>query len=576
MSTLYRKYRPQTFKDLIGQNHIKITLQHELELYQIGHAYLFCGPRGLGKTSAARLFAKAVNCQNIKEGESEPCNVCESCLAITSSRALDIIEIDAASHTGVDQVRENIIENVRFTPSGSKYKVFIIDEVHMLSISAFNALLKTLEEPPAHAIFILCTTEIHKVPQTIISRCQRFDFRKVSKADLLKRLKYIVKAENKQVADKVLENIIIYSEGCVRDAESLLGKILTLGDDISEEMAEIVLPHSDFSLIVSFLDFILEKNTTGAIELINKLVTDGVDLQIFTDSLVEFLRKVLLLKAGGSLGEFGIELDEATEAAAARLAERFDYAKLLSVIELFLAKKQELKTAFIQQLPLETAAVQLSEEVICRRDDDSENKDSGAGGCPEGFKKEKQEDKEAAEKKIKEKIKDRLARFSHLKSKEAAPETAESQAASDQPESKTDENQKIVSFEEITESWQKIIEVLLKKNYTLGSLLKISRPLECQDNILEIGLKSKFYKDRLEDLKNKKLIGDVVSEVVAAAVVVRGVIKEDVEPLMAGQQSGPAAGAEALDAKIESAAISIEPIKIQKSGDVAQEVIAMF
>src|SRR3989339_1919745 len=191
MSTLYRKYRPQKFSELIGQNHIKITLQHELERGEIGHAYLFCGPRGLGKTTTARLFAKAVNCVNRKDGESEPCNKCNSCTSIMTGNSVDMIEIDAASHTSVDNVRENIIENARFTPTSSKYKVFIIDEVHMLSISAFNALLKTLEEPPAHAIFILCTTELHKVPETIVSRCQHFDFKKVAPAEAIKRLKMI-------------------------------------------------------------------------------------------------------------------------------------------------------------------------------------------------------------------------------------------------------------------------------------------------------------------------------------------------------------------------------------------------
>ncbi|MEK7167667.1 MAG: DNA polymerase III subunit gamma/tau, partial [Patescibacteria group bacterium] len=308
MASLYRKYRPQSFQDLIGQNHIKITLQNEIELDKIGHAYLFCGPRGLGKTTTARLFAKSINCFNRESGKSEPCNECLSCRSIINNNSVDIIEIDAASHTGVDNVRENIIENARFTPSSSKFKVFIIDEVHMLSTSAFNALLKTLEEPPAHAIFILCTTEIHKLPQTIISRCQRFDFKKVSSDNMLKRLEHLVREEKKKVAKKVLQNIVLHSEGCVRDAESLLEKILTLGDDITEEQAELVLPRSDFNQIISLLNFLLDKNATASIELINQLVSDGVDLSIFLDSLVEFLRKVLLLKVNGRLSNLGLEL----------------------------------------------------------------------------------------------------------------------------------------------------------------------------------------------------------------------------------------------------------------------------
>ncbi|MFA4943060.1 MAG: DNA polymerase III subunit gamma/tau, partial [Patescibacteria group bacterium] len=185
MATLYRQYRPQNFTEILGQNYIKTILQNEILSNKIAQAYLFCGPRAVGKTTMARVLAKAVNCSNLKEGEYEPCNECPSCVNINTGRNLDIIEIDAASNTGVDNVRDNIISSSRVGSNNSHYKVFIIDEVHMLSISAFNALLKVLEEPPQHVIFILCTTEIHKVPNTIISRCQRFDFKRISVADMV-------------------------------------------------------------------------------------------------------------------------------------------------------------------------------------------------------------------------------------------------------------------------------------------------------------------------------------------------------------------------------------------------------
>ena len=195
MATLYRKYRPREFKEVVNQNHIKITLEHQVQADKIVHAYLFCGPRAVGKTTLARVLAKAINCTKRKPGESEPCHKCEICQNINLGRSLDIIEIDAASHTGVDHVREHIIASARVTPSVCKYKVFIIDEVHMLSISAFNALLKMLEEPPEYIVFILCTTEVHKVPTTIISRCQRFDFKRISVNDIVKKLLYIVREE---------------------------------------------------------------------------------------------------------------------------------------------------------------------------------------------------------------------------------------------------------------------------------------------------------------------------------------------------------------------------------------------
>ncbi|MBU2219752.1 DNA polymerase III subunit gamma/tau, partial [Patescibacteria group bacterium] len=229
MSTLYRKYRPQNFTEVVGQNHIKVTLEQEIKTDKITHAYLFCGPRAVGKTTLARVLAKSINCEKRKKDSANPCNTCLSCSEITDGRALDIIEIDAASHTGVENVRENIIASARVAPSRSKYKVFIIDEVHMLSAQAFNALLKVIEEPPANVIFILCTTEAHKVPATIISRCQRFDFKRIGVNDAVKKLTYIIQAEKIKIAKDILEAIARHADGHMRDAESLLGQIIAIG-----------------------------------------------------------------------------------------------------------------------------------------------------------------------------------------------------------------------------------------------------------------------------------------------------------------------------------------------------------
>src|SRR5690242_6333091 len=228
MSLLYRKYRPKTFADVAGQEHVKAVLKNEAAAGRAAHSYLFAGPRGVGKTSLARIFAKALNCVS-RAKDGDPCGVCEACQEIAEGRALDVIEIDAASHTGVDNVREEIVEHARFAPAKLAWKVFIIDEVHMLSTSAFNALLKTLEEPPDKVVFILATTELHKLPATVISRCQRFDFRRIDQAALTARLKGLAEKEGYAVDADVLETIARSSDGCLRDAESLLSQLLALG-----------------------------------------------------------------------------------------------------------------------------------------------------------------------------------------------------------------------------------------------------------------------------------------------------------------------------------------------------------
>jgi len=577
MSVLYRKYRPQTFAEVIGQNHIKVTLQHEIERSEIGQAYLFCGPRGLGKTTLARLLAKAINCESRPADQSEPCNQCSSCRAIIAGSAIDIIEIDAASHTGVDNVRENIIENSRFTPNQSKYKVFIIDEVHMLSISAFNALLKTLEEPPAHVVFILCTTEIHKIPQTIISRCQRFDFHKVTAEELKKKLRQIVAQEGKRVAEEVLTNIVIHSEGCVRDAESLLGKILILGDDIGIAEAEIVLPRSDFDSIIKLLNFLLDKNATAGIELINNLANNGMDLFVFVDNLLEFLRKVMLIRVSGALGDFGLELDETTAREAQKLSQRFDDTVLMAMIDLFNLKKQEIKTSFIPQFPLELAIVQLCQETVQQSDNDE-----GGGGSGGG------------DQSVKEKIKEKISYLSPRKDKKDLPlaNTELKKEKKCQPEVEvnfiSDEDKlkphSAISFKKVKHCWPEIADKLLEENYTLSALLKISQPLKCRDNMLEIGVQSVFYKDRLEEMKNRRVVEKVISEVIKAEVIVCGVVKDDLNPVETANQAPVII--ESGSIVNNAGQIEIGPstgtqpesnlVNLNKPKDAAQEVASMF
>ena len=340
--SLYRKYRPQTFGDLTGQDHVRDTLRNQIKSGGLSHAYLFTGPRGVGKTTTARLLAKAANCLKLKE--AEPCNACAACEAITNGAALDVLEMDAASHTQVDKVRENIVETVRVAPSILKKRVYIIDEVHMLSTASFNALLKTLEEPPAHALFILATTEIHKVPATIISRCQRFDFRKILLPALVVRLADICKQEGVKADTEVLEAIARESDGCARDAESMLEQVMGIADGpLTLEAASLVLPLAQHSLINAFVEKLLARDVAGCITFVNEYADQGVDLPHFADGVIEHLRDLIVARIKGEKGMWS-----ATELAEA--------------IEAFIEARRHMKTDKIPQLGLELAIVKLCAE----------------------------------------------------------------------------------------------------------------------------------------------------------------------------------------------------------------------
>ena len=267
---LYRKYRPSTFEEIIGQENIVKILKSSIEEDKISHAYIFTGPRGTGKTSTAKVLAKALNCENLNNGE--PCGKCQNCLGFSTSP--DIIEIDAASNNGVDEIRE-LRNNITLAPSMSKYKVYIIDEVHMLSTGAFNALLKTLEEPPAHAIFILATTEIYKVPITILSRCQRYDFKKIGKSDMVNYLKKVCKNEKIECDDNVLDEIYVLSDGCLRDALSILDQNSKSDSKITLEELEKNYELISVAKIENLLNYIFTGNVNEIINILNEIENTG-------------------------------------------------------------------------------------------------------------------------------------------------------------------------------------------------------------------------------------------------------------------------------------------------------------
>lgn len=356
---LYRKYRPRSFAELVGQEHVVRTLRNAIERGEVAHAYLFCGPRGTGKTSVARLFAKALTCSAAKKGDA--CLKCESCQEMEKGNAVDLVEIDAASNRGIDEIRE-LREGVRFMPLKGAYKVYIIDEVHMLTKEAFNALLKTIEEPPAHAIFILATTEAHKVPATIVSRTQRFDFRLLNKDEVAKQLAKVAKAEGVELGKDVIALVTAAAGGSLRDAESILGKVLATGAATVEEVRAL-LGMPDSEQLASFVDFIIEGKQDEALALVNEVAFSGSDVEQFVQGLLGYTRILLVSKASKQAGErISAHLSKEEQKRAAEQAQRIGQRELFVLIKELLDASTAMKYSPLPQLPLELAVVNATQQ----------------------------------------------------------------------------------------------------------------------------------------------------------------------------------------------------------------------
>ena len=353
----YRAYRPQSFAEMSGQTHIKQTLQNALLYNKTTHAYLFSGPRGTGKTSAAKIFAKALNCEH--GPAKEPCNTCETCKSITDGSNTDVIEFDAASNSRVEEMRD-IIEKVRFAPSNARYKVYIIDEVHMLSTSAFNALLKTLEEPPAHAVFILATTEPHKIPLTIISRCQRFDFKRITSADIISRMKEVLTDAAIEYDENVLKIIAQAAAGGMRDALSMLDQVVSFsGEKMTIADALLVTGSIGQDVFFQLTDALIEQDVAKALGYVEQLVEDGKDPVRLTEDFITFYRDLLVLLVAPEQTEL---LEIATgDDSFLELASKFPVDTLYKSISILTSTQQEMRFSNHAKVYLETAIIRLAQ-----------------------------------------------------------------------------------------------------------------------------------------------------------------------------------------------------------------------
>jgi len=358
---LYRVYRPKTFEDVVGQEHIVKTLKNQIRNSNIGHAYLFSGTRGTGKTSTAKIFARAVNCLN--SNDEEPCNECEICVDTLNDNIMDIVEIDAASNNSVDDIRE-LRESVKYTPSKAKYKVYIIDEVHMLSQGAFNALLKTLEEPPSYVIFILATTEPHKIPATILSRCQRFDFKRVSSKDIANRMAYICEKENIQAEEKALSLIARNSQGALRDALSILDQCMSFGNEIIEYNDVIeLLGTVNIDELFELSQSIIDENTKKTLQILNEFIIWGKDIRNLINDLIDQFRNLMVCKVSKDLDEI-ISLPEENIEKLKEQAKTININDLIRILNILSETQDSMKSSSNTRILAEVTMMKIAQPMF--------------------------------------------------------------------------------------------------------------------------------------------------------------------------------------------------------------------
>ena len=523
--SLYRKWRSQTFEEIVGQQRITRTLRNALRSNRIAHAYLFCGPRGIGKTSAARVLAKAVNCQNSSDGE--PCNSCSICRSIGEGRSLDVIEIDAASNRGIDEIRD-LREKVNFAPSEATYKFYILDEVHMLTAEAFNALLKTLEEPPGHAIFVLVTTEPHRLPATILSRCQRFDFHRISLPDLIGRLRFICEAEGIDVDTGALELVGRLSTGSLRDAESLLDQLVSYcGTKITLDDVHMVVGMTGSEAAKTLAAHVINRDIPSGLRLINETAAEGADLRQFCREVVEYLRGLMLLKVGGAADLLDVTNEALDEMRA--MADEASAPMLINSIRHFTAAEAAQRVPVHAQLPLELAFVEATLASQGQEQVDSIGPREGATSIarpptqPRSLGRPSSHFPETispAPRAVRDAAPSTRTPASTLSpSRDAAGgETGRSEAVSEAAASDQSDR--------LGRDWPKIMEAFGLVNKSIQALLRDCQPVKFQEGVAELGFYFQFHRTRIEDQSYRAVVEKVLSDFLGESVRVKCVLAQ--------------------------------------------------
>ncbi|WP_370831385.1 DNA polymerase III subunit gamma/tau [Clostridium sp.] len=510
-TALYREWRPRTFYDVVGQEHITTTLKNQILNNRIAHAYLFCGTRGTGKTSTAKVFAKALNCLNLKDGE--PCNECEMCRKINEGLAIDVTELDAASNNGVDKIRD-IIDDVKYPPQEARYKVYIMDEVHMLSAGAVNAFLKTLEEPPNNVIFILATTDPQKLPITILSRCQRFDFKRINNSDITARLRKIVNDQNVLADERSLNLIARVSDGAMRDSLSILDQAISMGNgnvDYNTVVSMLGLVTNEH--LFNLVNAVIQRSVEKSIEIIEDVIYSGKDIYLFIKDLIAHYRNLLMVKVTNNPEEV-LDMSEENIALIKEQGARLRAEEIMRCIRILQEAENNAKLSKQARLYCELAVIKMckieydtSNEVMLTRLNKLEE------SLRNGSIKVATVSKEVAQ----------MSASKPVNTMTSNKVVKEQYSNSENPDSK-------ITINDVKKSWKDIIERFkARREMIISSLIMIGKPVECSNGVItvEFDSQNEFAKNRLSEAKNRDVINDVFFEIFREKVKVNFVVQSD-------------------------------------------------